>query len=102
MTKLHQQYFGQKTKTQVLRPFQTNKNFSQIVNLCYCIVRYVLFQAGREDLLNLTVEPPPGQGGRARSRRLRQEREQSDRDMSLGSQQSHGRQASLGKPAYVP
>lgn len=58
MVKLQVQYFGNKTKTQILRTYQTNKNFQQIVNLCYCIIRYVLFQAGREDLLNLTVEVP--------------------------------------------
>ena len=57
IAKIQLQYFADKTKSQVLRQFQTNKNFSTIVNLCYCIVRYVLFQAGKGHLLNLTVEP---------------------------------------------
>ena len=56
MTKIHQQYFGDKTKSQVLRQFQTNKNFQTIVNLCFCIIRYVLYQAGKGHLLNLVVE----------------------------------------------
>ena len=45
--KIQQQFFGLKTKTQVIRQFQTTKNFAAVVLLCFCIVRYVLFQAGK-------------------------------------------------------
>ena len=46
LSKIQTQYFGLETKEQVCKHFQTNKNFQIIANLCYTVIRYVLYQAG--------------------------------------------------------
>ena len=53
LTKIQVQYFGTESKEQVCRHFNTNKNFQIIVNLCYTIIRYVLYQAGQHEHLYL-------------------------------------------------
>ena len=52
LMKIQDQYFGLASHEQVLRQFQTNKNFQQIANVCFTIGRYVLFEAGKRELLN--------------------------------------------------
>lgn len=100
MAKIQVQYFAGKTKSQVLRQFQTNKNFSTIVNLCYCIVRYVLFQAGKGHLLNLTAEPT-GYGSQSSASSLRRADggSEGERASSLNSGHSAPGQRSSSKPA---
>lgn len=37
----------------VLKKFSTNKNLQTIVNLVFCVVRYVLYESGCQDMINL-------------------------------------------------
>ena len=37
----------------MLKHYQTNKNFQNIANICYTVVRYVLYQAGKKEFLYL-------------------------------------------------
>lgn len=83
----------------MLRQFQTNKNFSTIVNLCYCIVRYVLFQAGKGHLLNLTAEPNAYGSQSSASSLRRAEGSDGERASSLNSGHSAPGQRSSSKPA---
>ena len=53
LIKLQAQYFGLDSHHQVLKQFLNQKNFKNIVNIVFTIVRYVLFQAGRTDLINM-------------------------------------------------
>jgi len=73
-----------------LRQFQTNKNFQTIVNLCFCIVRYVLYQAGKSHLLNLIVEQGVhgSQSSACSLRRGERADSEGERASSLNSQHS--------------
>jgi len=51
--KIQDQYFGLNPHELVLRQFQTNRNFQQIVNVCFTVTRYVLHEAGKSHLINL-------------------------------------------------
>ena len=52
LVKINENYFGLKTKMDILAPFRSAKTKS-IVNACFCIVRFVLNRAGKKSLLNL-------------------------------------------------
>jgi hypothetical protein len=49
LIKLQQHYFGMETLHQVESHYMSNKAMHAFVRLCYCVVRYVLSQAGLED-----------------------------------------------------
>ena len=52
LVKIHETYFGLKTKMDILAPFRSAKTKS-IVNACFCIVRFVLYKVGKKSVLNL-------------------------------------------------
>ena len=46
-----------------------SKNFANIVNLCFCIVRYVLYKADKRELMNLQIIPTVKEVSMTRSER---------------------------------
>ena len=53
LVRIQQQYFGMDTLQQVQKHYQSNKNMLIFVTLCYTVVRYVLFQSGLLEYINM-------------------------------------------------
>jgi hypothetical protein len=53
LIKIQQQYFGTETLHQVSTHFRSSKNMLTFVRLVFTVIRYVLFQTGLHDLINM-------------------------------------------------
>lgn len=57
LQRLQSEYFGMDSHSKVLKHFQTNKFMQILANLVFTVTRYVLFQSGKTDFINIGTVP---------------------------------------------
>ena len=53
LIKIQKNFFGQDSLAKSLKRFKTSKNYQIIVNLCFNILRFVLYESNKYDHINL-------------------------------------------------
>jgi len=53
LIKIQKQYFGLDSHAKVMGKYKGHKTFQTIVNLCFNILRYVLFQSEKTEFINM-------------------------------------------------